>query len=270
MANNTTLAGVRLQGGGVVATGAANFTVQDCTVANTTGDGLAVTQPSGTVNLRNNRWLSNGGRGMALQFNSGLSNLVLSDNTIANSTTDGLFANVTGTANVTWTETRSTIQNAGTNPFGNGWNVFTRNTGALNASLSQCASDGATRFGLEYQSFDTSNCTLVFDRGVIRNGASRGYVLGANGGSTLKSRVSNTQTNQNLAGFGFEAGNDTTALMCLRVVNVTSDIYRLGNNSPGAPFNIENFANFSSENGGTVNILVGNINSVAIGSCGIP
>ena len=52
-------------------------------------------------------------------------------------------------------------------------------------------------------------------------------------------------------------------------MNVTSDVYRLLNNSPGAPYNIENFAGFTSENIGSVTQL-GIINSVPIGSCGIP
>jgi hypothetical protein len=155
-------------------------------------------------------------------------------------------------------------------PFaGNSWFLNTRNTGALNATLSRCVSDGTQGFGLLVNSFDASNSTMVFDQGIVRNGPFQGFLLEASDSSTFKVRISNTQTNQNGAGFGFEAGNDTTALMCLRVVNVTSDVYRLGNNSPSAPYNIENFVNFASENVGSITQL-GTINSVAIGSCGIP
>ena len=271
MANNTTLAGVRLQGGGVVATGAANFTVQDCTVANSTGDGVALTDLVGTVNLRNNSFLQNGARGLAVRQSAGLLNLQLSNTAVADTTSDGIFANVTNTGNVTWSETNTTVNRAGNGvPFaGNSWFLNTRNTGALNATWSQCLSDGPQGFGMFVNSFDASNCTLVFDQGIVRNGPSRGFLLEASDSSTFKARVSNTQTNQNNPGFGFEADNGNFALMCLRLVNVTSDVYRLLNNNAAAPYNIENFANFASENTGSITQL-GTINSVPIGSCGIP
>ncbi len=41
------------------------------------------------------------------------------------------------------------------------------------------------------------------------------------------------------------------------------------NNNPSAPYNIENFAGFAAENTGSITQL-GTINSVPIGSCGIP
>ncbi len=271
LATNTTLSDLRLNGsGGVIANGIGGFTMRNCTVSNTTGDGLALTNLTGNVTLSGNQLLQNGGRGLALQANSGLLGMALSNNTISLSTTEGIFANVTGTSNVTWTETGTRILDAGTNPFGNSWNLFSRNTGAFNATMTGCLSDGASRFGLEMQSFDASNTTLVFDQGIVRNGADRGIALGALGNSTFKARVSNTQTHQNLPGFGFEAGNGDFALMCLRLVGVNSDVYRLGNNNPTAPFNIENFVNFGTENTGTVDVLGGTINNVAIGSCGIP
>jgi hypothetical protein len=172
---------------------------------------------------------------------------------------------------VTWSETNTTVNRAGNGvPFaGNSWFLNTRNTGALDARLAQCLSDGPQIAGLLVNSFDASNCTLIFDQGIVRNGPAQGFLLEASDSSTFKARISNTQTNQNAAGFGFEADNDNLSLMCLRLVNVTSDVYRLGNNSPGAPYNIENFVNFASENVGSIT-QGGTINSVSIGSCGIP
>ena len=271
LANNTTLTGLRINGGGgVVVNGAQGFSVQNCTVSNTTADGLAMTNPTGNGTLLGNNFLQNGARGVTLTTNAGVLNLTLTNNTISNSTTDGVLANVTNTANVTWTESGSRINNAGQNPFGNSWNLFTRDTADLNGTFTGCLSEGATRFGFEAQSFNASNCTLVFDQSVVRNGASRGIVFDALGSSTLKARVSATQTNQNNPGFGFEASSNSLATLCLRLVGVTSDVYRLGQNNPAAPFHIENFANFNTENTGNINILVGTITSVPVGSCGIP
>jgi hypothetical protein len=215
--------------------------------------------------------LQNGARGLAVRQSAGLLNLQLSNTAVANTTSDGIFANVTNTGNVTWSETNTTITNAGNSVLfaAESWNLNTRNTGALNATLSRCLSDGTQGFGVFANSFDASNCTLVFDQGIVRNGPSRGFLLEASDSSTFKARVSNTQTNQNNPGFGFEADNGSLATMCLRLVNVTSDVYRLGNNNPSAPYNIENFVNFASENVGSITQL-GTINSVPIGSCGIP
>lgn len=273
MANNSTLSGLKLNGSGnVQATGSPrNFTVQNCTISNTTSDGLALTNLVGNVSLRNNSLLNNGGRGLALRSNAGLCSLVIANQAVANSTADGVLVNITNTANVTWSETNTTVTGAGNGvPFaGSSWLVNTTQTGAFNATLTGCLSDSPSQFGLNVISSNSSNVTMVFDQGTVRNGADRGFLLEAGDSSTFKARVSNTRTNQNAAGFGFEADNDNFATLCLRCVNVTSDTYRLLNNSPGAPYNIENFAGFTTENSGTVTQL-GIVNDVPIGSCGIP
>lgn len=273
MANNSTLSGIKLNGSGnVQATGSPrNFTVQNCTISNTTSDGLAFTNLVGNVSLRNNALTNNGGRGLALRSNAGLCNLTLANQTVNNSTTDGVLVNITNTANVTWSETNTTINRAGNGVAfaGNSWSVNSTQTSAFNATLTGCLSDSPTLFGLLVDSFNSSNVTLVFDQGTVRNGPFQGFLLEAANSSTFKARISNTQTNQNGAGFGFEADNGDFALMCLRLVNVTSDVYRLLNNNPSAPYNIENFAGFASENTGSITHL-GTINSVPIGSCGIP
>mgnify|MGYP003608099317 FL=1 len=273
MANNTTLSGVKINGSGnVQATGSPrNFTVQNCTISNTTSDGLAFTNVVGNVSLRNNALTNNGGRGLAVRNNAGLSNFTIANQTVNNSTTDGVLVNITNTANVTWSETNTTINRAGNGVAfaGNSWSVNTTQTSAFNATLTGCLSDSPSLFGLLVDSFNSSNVTLVFDQGIVRNGQFQGFLLEALDSSTFKARISNTQTNQNGAGFGFEADNGDFALMCLRLVNVTSDVYRLGNNNPSAPYNIENFAGFAAENTGSITQL-GTINSVPIGSCGIP
>ncbi len=277
LAGNTTLSGLRIEGtGGISATGVSGIVVQNCTLANTPGDGARFVNLTGNLQLLNNQFINNGDEGLEVETNAGLLSVALGNNTVSNSTGHSFLVNVTGTGNITWSEDRTTVNNSGNGVLagGNSWLFFTRNDGsAFNATMTNCLSDGSNRIGLEAQAFALSNITLVFDQGIIRNGVDRGINLVADGSSMFRGRVSNTDTSQNFPNFGFEASRDAFGTMCLRMFGVTCDVYRLINNTPGAPppagFFIENFVNFASENVGSITQL-NTITNVGIGDCGIP
>jgi len=278
--NNTRIEGIELAGApsDAIAAGAivANVTVRNVLISNSGGHGIAISDNLGSLRIENTTIANASARGITLQPTGAL-NVFLTNNVITSPQLEGIALSANGAANVNWTETGTRLTSTGAAGLGqgDGWLLELNDTSVFNATHTSCVSNVTNGFGYEFRANSSSNATVVMVGCNITGGVDRGVVFDASASAFAKARFSNNTFLGNSAGGGFEAGPSDSATMCLRMNGNASDAYRLGQNAVTASFKIENFGNasgslFSTENTGTVNILVGTITNVTIGSCGIP
>lgn len=270
LAGNCTLANLRLIGNtgsnAVVGTGIIGATLANVTVANTTGCGVNMTNPSGVVGMTGLTMANIGLHALPLSTNANGLNLTVSGLQVNNTTANVSLAEITGASVVNASFTDVICTNVGTAfPFNIGFDWNARNTSNCTLRVSNYRMDSGGS-GMFFASRDSSNTAVVLTNGNITNCSDLAVFLSALNSSSLKTRMTNSRLLNNLHGYRAEAGG--TSALCARLLGNNSDRYDFSGFST-LPLLVENLPGVSTENQGTTQTS-GTDNNATIDSCGIP
>ena len=267
--SNCTLNALNLQNSptaAIIASGVTGGTFQNLTITSPGTDGIAMTNPNGSLTVRNVQ-IANVGAGAAGQcfplITSTSVNVAIDNVTASNVIRSVFLGNITGNAVVTESVSNAVV--TGGNPIGIDFGNF--NNGNLTVSATNIRQD-AGRGGCSVGAFDNTRTAALLNNLNITNCTAEGIFLVASNTSILKSRLQNSRLTGNGNG-GYEISSSETSQACLRLTNNTSDRYRFFQ-FDNSTLTVENFASLTSENTGVSQVQVGTVTSVAVGNCQIP
>ena len=249
----------------VIVNGVTGGTFTNLTITSPGTDGIAMTNPNGSLTVRNIQ-IANVGAGASGQcfplITSTSVNVAIDNVTAGNVIRSVFLGNITGNAVVTESVSNAVI--TGGNPIGCDYTA----NGTANITLSvNTMRQDAGRIGAGMQCFDNTRTAALLNNLNITNCSSEGVFLVATNTSILKSHLQNSRLTGN--GAGYRASSSETGQTCLRLTNNTSDLYQFfqSNNST---LTVENFANLTTENTGVTDVVTGAVTSAAVGACQIP
>ena len=250
----------------IIASGITGGTFSNLTITSPGTDGIAMTNPNGSLTVRNVQ-IANVGAGAAGQcfplITSTSVNVSIDNVTASNVIRSVFLGNITGGPTVNESVTNSVVTGGG-NPLGNDWII----NGTSNVTLSITGyRQDVGRGGLGFLCFDNTRTAALLNNLNVTNCTAEGIFLVASNTSILKSRLQNSRLTGNAV--GYRVRSTDTGQACLRLTNNTSDFYQF-QQSNNSTLIVENFANLTTENTGTGQVQVGNVTNAAVGSCQIP
>lgn len=249
----------------IIASGVTGGTFSNLTITSPGTDGIAMTNPNGSLTVRNVQ-IANVGAGAAGQcfpLITSTSVNVAIDNVTASNINRAIFlGNVSGAATV-----NESVSNSAANIAANSidWTI----NGTSNVTLSATnINQSAGSSGVSFLCFDNTRTAALLNNLNITNCTAEGIFLVASNTSILKSRLQNSRLTGNGNG-GYEISSSETSQACLRLTNNTSDRYRFFQ-FDNSTLTVENFPSLTTENTGVSQVQVGTVTSVAVGNCQIP
>lgn len=250
----------------VVANGVTGGTFSNLTITSPGSDGIAMTNPTGSLTIRNVN-IANVGAGAAGQcfpLITSTSCNVTADNVTATNIIRSVFlGNITGGPIVQ--ETIGNVVITGGNPIGLDFGNFDNCNVTVSATNIR---QDAGRGGCSFDSFGAARTAALINNLNVTNCTAEGIFMTAADNSILKSRLQNSRVTGN-GSEGLVARASANGQACLRLTNNTSEVYRFSQNN-NSTIAVENFANLTTENIGNVTVPTGVVTSVAIGNCQIP
>ncbi|MBW4648778.1 MAG: right-handed parallel beta-helix repeat-containing protein [Kastovskya adunca ATA6-11-RM4] len=252
MGNDTTLSGFAIAsttGAGIAGSNISNIEIRDNAIANSTAEGISLTEVTGEVAIANNSITNSALEGFTLNNNSGQVELTLTNTQIAG--------------------------NGGSANDGDGVNLELRNTASGNFTLSNniiADNQGTVGIadGVEIQAFDSASGTFNFSSNQITSNQARGISVASEANAQGTFTIADNQiTDNQLTGIEFTLSDDSkgTFNITRNVIsnNQLSGVDVLISNSAEGTFdisdntiadNLDNGINLvlSDESKGTVNI----------------
>jgi len=273
LATNNTLANLRLVGAtgdAVTGTGIVGGTLQNVTIANSTVNGISLTNPTGIFTLTGLTFANNGRAGFTLAGSSGSLNVTASNWTATNTVGNATEANLTGNAvvnasfdQISFSQLGATNPNLANSGSGFWWQLFNNSNVTLRVSNYRQDTGG---IGIDFETLDNSVSALVVSNANVTNGIDHGIFTSSGGTSNFKARITNSRLLGNFRAVSM--GSATNAQVGARINGNTGDNYRLIA-SNASVFQVENLTNFATENAGSL-ATVGAIMNAALNSLGIP
>ncbi len=273
LAGNCTLANLRLIGAvgdSVTATGVVGGSLQNVTIANSTVNGLKLTDATGNFTLTGLTFANNGRAGFTLAGSSGSLNVTATNWTATNTVGNATEANLTGNAVVNASFDQMNFSQLGaTNPglanSGSGFVWEPHNSSDVTLRISNYRQDTGGA-GIAFITSDSSVSALVVSNANVTNGISSAIFTASDNSSNFKTRITNSRLLNNLRALTMGCGNN--AQVGARINGNIGDNYQLTASAAGI-FQVENLNNFAAENTGILNTF-GSILNAALNSLGIP